>query len=222
MFFEGATSKLVATVAFIQFGSAEISGRRRSFVPKVHRDGDILAHRVGIAGERGSTMDDPLSRALDEASRGHDDDPHGDVACYQTEHAPPLGEVLESLCSQLVEAMALPFFDAGSTLETTPVTKVALTETGTATIIARKREPAYEAMVSVEIRCDHGTIRDRAADAGRYEVRPRAHLRCDDGGRLSEREVAMVVREIEGRLELDAPSLRDNLAAAVRSIGRGS
>jgi hypothetical protein len=167
-------------------------------------------------------MDDPLSRALNEASRGHDEDPHGDVSCYRTEHAPPLGEVLESLRVQLVEAMALPFFDGASTLETTPVTKVAHTETGAATIIARKREPAYEAMVCIEVRCDHGKTGDRAPDAGRYEVRPRAHLRCNDPERVTEREVAVTVREIEGQLHIDTPSLRDEMAEAIRSIGKAS
>jgi hypothetical protein len=100
-------------------------------------------------------MDDPLSRAFSEAPRRHGEEPHRDVSRYRTEHAPPLGEVLESLRVQLVETMALPFFDAGSTLETTPVTTVAHSETGAVTIISRKREPAYEASVSVEVRCDH-------------------------------------------------------------------
>jgi hypothetical protein len=163
-------------------------------------------------------MDDPLSRALDEA-RDHDEEPHFDVSRHRTEHAPPLGEVLERLRVQLVETMALPFFDAGSTLETTPVTKVAHTETGAVTIISRKREPAYEATVFVEVRCDHGKTGDRAPDAGWYEVRPRAHLRCNDHGRLTERDVAVMVREIEGRLEVDAPRLRDDMAATIRSIG---
>lgn len=167
-------------------------------------------------------MDDPLSRALDEASRGHDEEAHGDVTSHQTEHAPPLGEVLENVRVQLVEAMALPFFDAGSTLEATPVTKVAHTETGAVTIIARKHEPAYEARVSVEVRCDHGTIRDPLSDTGRYEVRARAHLGCNDQGRHTEREVAVTVREIEGRLQLDGRSLRDEMAAAIRAMGKPS
>jgi hypothetical protein len=167
-------------------------------------------------------MDDPLSRALVEAPRGHDEEPRYDVSHYRTEHAPPLGEVLESLRVQLLETMALPFFDAGSMLETTPVTKAAQSETGAVTIIARKHEPAYEATVSVEVRCDHGKTGDRAPDAGGYEVRARAHLRRTDHGRLTEREVAVVVREIEGRLQLDGPLLRDEMAAAIRSIGTAS
>jgi hypothetical protein len=167
-------------------------------------------------------MDDPLSRALLEAPRGHDEEAHHDVSRHRTEHAPPLGEVLENLRVQLLETMALPFFDAGSTLETTPVTKVAHSETGAVTIIARKREPAYEATVLVSVRCDHGKTGDRAPDAGGYEVRARAHLRCNDHGRLSEREVAVMVREIEGRLQLDAPRLRDEMAATIRSIGTAS
>jgi hypothetical protein len=166
-------------------------------------------------------MEDPLSRALVEASGERDEELNADVSRHRTEHAPPLGEVLESLRAQLVEAMALPFFDMGSTIEMTPVTKVAHTETGAATIIARKSDPAYEAVVSVEVRCDHGTLEDRAPDEGRYEVRPRAHLRHEDRGRRTEREVTVVVREIEGRLQLDAPRLRDGMAAMIRSTGKG-
>jgi hypothetical protein len=176
-------------------------------------------NRSGAKG--GSSMEDPLSRALLEASRGPDEELHPDVSRHRTDHAPPLGDVLESLREQLVEAMALPFFDAGSTVEMTPVTKVALTETGAATIVARKSDPAYEATVSVEVRCDHGTARNRGPDEDRYEVRPRAYLRHDDRGRRAEREVAVVVREIEGRLKLDTEYLRDEMASMIRSIEKG-
>jgi hypothetical protein len=164
-------------------------------------------------------MDDPLSRALVEAPRGREAEPPDDVSRHRTEHAPPLGEVLENLRLQLYETMALPFFDAGATIETTPVTKVAHSETGGVTIVARKREPVYEATVSVEVRCDHGNIGDRAPDEGRYQVRARASLRSDQHGRRIERDLVVMVREIEGRLQLDALSLRDEMAATIRSIG---
>jgi hypothetical protein len=40
--------------------------------------------------------------------------------------------------------------------------------------------------------------------------------------RLTERDVTIMAREIEGRLRLDAPRLRDEMAATIRSIGKAT
>src|ERR1700730_13279973 len=99
-------------------------------------------------------MSDPLTRALEQAPR-RDDERRGELSHHQAPHAPALGVVLDQLRLQLVEAMEVPFFDAGAVFQSVPVTKHLLSETGAVTIIARKREPAYEAEVSIEVRCDH-------------------------------------------------------------------
>ena len=164
-------------------------------------------------------MNDPLSRALDEAPAASTGGARRDVASYRTEHAPPLGAVLERLREQLVEALSLPFFDGGSSVEMTPVTKHALSEAGAATIVARKREPAYEATVALEVRSDHDAAAD-AAETGRYQVAARAHLRCEDARGRTERALDVTVHETGGTLHLDVVHLRAEMAAAIRSIGK--
>ncbi|HEY4440679.1 MAG TPA: hypothetical protein VGN14_09490, partial [Candidatus Elarobacter sp.] len=119
-------------------------------------------------------MDDPLSRALAEAPHRFDEH-RGDVSRHHTDHAPALGAVLAQLRAQLVDALNVPFFDAGVLVETIPVTKHARSAMGAETVAARRREPAYEAEVTIEVRCDLEGV-----DAGAYEVRARARLRCDD------------------------------------------
>jgi hypothetical protein len=166
-------------------------------------------------------MNDPLTRALEEASRRGDERREG-VSHHQAPHAPALGLVLDDLRSQLVEAMEVPFFDAGAVFQSVPVTKHLLSEMGAVTIFARKREPAYEAEVSIEVRCDHAEPADDQADTGRYEVRARAHVRCEDARGRTECDVPVTVREIGGHLQLDAELLREDLAAAIRAIGKAS
>jgi hypothetical protein len=166
-------------------------------------------------------MNDPLTRALEEApDRG--DERRDDISHHRAPHAPALGVVLEQLRGQLVEAMEVPFFDAGAVFQSIPVTKHLLSETGAVTIFARKREPAYEAEVSIEVRCDHVEPADDEADTGAYEVRARAHVRCHDGRGHTECGVAVTVREVDGHLQLDAALLREDLAAAIRAIGKAS
>jgi hypothetical protein len=168
-------------------------------------------------------MDDPLSRALEDAPQPRRGDERRDeVSHHRSPHAPALGIVLEQLRGQLVEAMAIPFFDAGSGVQMVPVTKHLLSEMGAVTIVARKREPAFEAEVSIEVCCEHAEPADDAADTGVYDVRARSHVRCDDARGRNERGVAVTVREIDGTLHLDVALLREDLAAAIRSIGKVS
>ncbi len=166
-------------------------------------------------------MKDPLSRALEDAPR-RGDERTDDVSHHRTPHAPALGVVLERLRGQLVEAMAIPFFDTDAAVEIVPVTKHLLSEMGAVTIVARKREPAYEAEVSIEVRCDHAEPDDDETDTGAYSVRARAHVLCDDARGRSERRVSVTIREIDGALHLDGALLREDLAAAIRSIGKAS
>jgi len=164
-------------------------------------------------------MNDPLSQAHSDAPAARAEDARREVASYRTDHAPPLGSVLDRLREQLIEAMSVPFFDGGSRVEMTPVTKHALSEAGAATITARKREPVYEATVALEVRSDHDTQADDA-ETGRYQVAARAHVRCDDARGRTERAVEVTVHEIEGTLRLDVQHLRAEMAAAIRSIGK--
>jgi hypothetical protein len=166
-------------------------------------------------------MNDPLTRALDEAPDAREERIPGQVGTYRTDHAPPLGAVLDGLREQLIEAMAVPFFDGAPNVTVTPVTKHALAEAGAVTIVVRKRDPAYEATVELEVRCDHDTPAE-ATEAGGYQVSARAHLRCDDARGRIERDVDVTVREIEGCLRVDVVDLRAAMAGAIHSIGKAS
>ena len=163
-------------------------------------------------------MEDPLSRALAEAPHRHDER-RGDVSHHHTAHAPVLGAVLARLRGQLVDALSVPFFDGGIVVDAIPVTKHALAEMGAETVVARKREPAYEAHLTIEVRCDHEEDARGIVDAGAYQVRARGHLRCDDLRGRTERAVPVRVEEIEGVLVLDVAALQDAMAAAIRSMG---
>jgi hypothetical protein len=166
-------------------------------------------------------INDPLSRALKDAPEIRTGGARRDVASYRTDHVPPLGSVLDGLRKQLIEAMSLPFFDGGANIEVTPVIKRALSEAGAATIVARKREPQYEATVALDVRSDHAAY-PAAADIGRYQVAAHAFLRCNDARGRSERQVEVTVDEIGGRLQLDVTRLRADMAAAIRSMGKVS
>jgi hypothetical protein len=164
-------------------------------------------------------MDDPLSRALSEAPKRDDARWGSGVAEYRTPECHALGTMLEALQVQLCEAIDVPFFDGGLRGDTTPVVKNGHAELGTTRVIARKRDPAYEATVSVEVHCDHDQATRGARDPGSYLVRARAHVRCDDARGRTERHLVFAVHEIGGALELDAADLRAKIAEAIRSIG---
>lgn len=164
-------------------------------------------------------MHDPLSRALREAPKNDDGAVRSEVTEYRTPECHALGAMLDTLQAQLCEAMEVPFFDGGLRGDTTPVVKNGHAELGTTRVIARKREPAYEATVSIEVHCDHDPAARGARDAGCYLVRARAHVLCDDARGRSERHDVFGVREIEGALQVDAADLRVRLADAIRSIG---
>jgi hypothetical protein len=167
-------------------------------------------------------MDDPLSRALNEAPKRDDARWANDVAAYRTPECRALGSMLEALQLQLREAMDVPFFDGGASGDTTPVVKNGHAELGTTRVVARKRRPVYEATVSVEVHCDHDPELRGARDPGCYLVRARAHLRCDDARGRNEEAFVFAVHEIGGALELDAADLREKMAGAIHAIGKAS
>ncbi len=164
-------------------------------------------------------MDDPLSRALSEAPKRDDARWGSDVAEYRTPDCRALGTMLEALQRQMRAAMDVPFFDAGTHGDTTPVVKNGHAELGTTRVFARKREPAYEATVSVEVHCEHDPDAHGAADPGYYLVRARAQLHSEDARGRTERAFVFAVHEIGGELELDGADLRAKMAEAIRSIG---
>lgn len=178
------------------------------------------AATTAIAEE--SEMDDPLSRALSEAPQRPAARRGRDITEHPTRELHALEAVLRGLQDQLVEAMALPFFDAGLRGDTTPVVKHGTSEQGTTRVLAQKRDPAYEAAISIEVHCDHDPRDDAASDPGRYQVRAKARVTCRDARGVTERETAFAVHEVAGTLCLDAGDLRRRVAEAIHAIGKAS
>ena len=165
-------------------------------------------------------MDDLLSRALTEAPKKKDARARSDVAEHPTRECHTLSVLLEALQAQLRAALDLPFFDGGTSGDTTPVVKNGHAELGTTRVFARKREPAYEATASVEVHCDHDLTARGSRHGGSYLVRARANVRCEDARGRAERDLVFAVHEIGGALEVDAADLRAKIAEAIGSIGK--
>ncbi|GAC1300492.1 MAG: hypothetical protein NVSMB19_07160 [Vulcanimicrobiaceae bacterium] len=160
---------------------------------------------------------DPLTRALNEAPVAQKSG-RAETVHPSAEHARPLDELLETLQAQTIDAMSGPFFDEGATTEKTPVKKRMRSETGTVHVSAKRRDPAVEATVTIDVRCDQ----DEAGNAGHYQLRARGHFtRETAGGDVdSEFPVSVDVRERDGALTLGADEMRNGIADAIRSTGK--
>lgn len=140
-----------------------------------------------------------------------------DTARQPTSHARPVGEVLEGLQTQMLDAVSDPFFDKGATTAMTPVTKRMRSETGAVEVHAKRRDPAIEATVTIDVRCDQ----DQVGDAGRYQLRAVGHVTREtvDGHVDSEFPVSIEVRQDNGALTLGSDEVRGKIADAIRSTG---
>ncbi len=161
---------------------------------------------------------DLLTRALDEAPVLRENSGEPTAARKPTSYAHPVGEMLEALQAQTLDAMSGTFFDDGATAEITPVTKRMRSEAGAVQVNAKRRDPAVEATVTIDVRCDQ----DEAGDAGHYQLRATGHVRRESsGGKVdSEFPVTVEVGENDGALTLGSDEMRDGIAEAIRSTGK--
>lgn len=165
-------------------------------------------------------MDDPLNRAFAEAPPRRLDRPTGEISQHPTAAMHALTEELESLRAQLLATMASPFFDEGAEAELIPVVKHGTSELGTVKVIARKREPAYEALASIEVRCDHDASADGGDAGGRYEVRAKVAVSRADAAGRAHCERVFAVHEIDGGLQIDSADLKERIADEIRELGK--
>ena len=166
---------------------------------------------------RKKRSNDPLTRALDEAPFSQTKSGTDDIAQQPTPHAQPIGEVLETLQAQTLDAMSGPFFDEGATTEVTPVSKRMRSESGTVQVSAKRHDPAIEAKVTIDVRCDH-----ESGEAGRYQLRATGQVTREnkDGDIKSEFPVAIDMQGGDGSLTLVSGEMRDGIANAIRSTGK--
>jgi hypothetical protein len=164
-------------------------------------------------------MDDPLNRAFAEAAPRRNKVPPNDIAEHPARHMRDLGGELESLRVQLLATMTSPFFDEGARSEIIPIVKHIASELGTVKVIARKREPAYEAVASVEVRTDRDAS-DARHEAGRYQVRAKLAMAAVDAAGPVRGDLVFAVHEIDGQLRIDTPDLTEKIAQAIREVGK--
>ncbi len=149
-------------------------------------------------------MDDPLSRALSEAS------PSDPEASFE---ARPLGETLETMRRQILAVLNDHFFDAGVVDEAIPLLHHTLIDSGSIRIVARRAEPAYEATVSVDARC----VRAGKDEADRYEIEGGGVLRRLRESHPGEHVFRIeIVPERDGTRSVDTIALTSELASAIR------
>jgi len=67
-------------------------------------------------------------------------------------------EILAEVCSQASRAFAGPFFDGDGSVETPPIVKVGITESGTVRITAQRVAPALLAEITLFLRSDNASV----------------------------------------------------------------
>jgi hypothetical protein len=160
-------------------------------------------------------MDDPLSRALDEAPEPHLQ-PAPDVVDVHTDHPRAVPDILDSVKEQALAAFALPFFDGDTASSSEPIIKVGLAEAGTVHISAQRLDPPYRADLMLYVRTDVESETD-----GHYEVRGRCELSRDveaEPRKHHDFAVGVSVND-DGSVTLDVPQLRAQLIQAIRNFG---
>lgn len=163
-------------------------------------------------------MEDPLSRALREAPETFS----SDLLLARTTRLPAtqqqgVHEILETLRSQVVEVLSVPFFDGGILAKTDPVTKSGRSEAGTFRVRARRNDPPYRADLVVYVRSDL----ELEAGCAQYQAQGSCELTYEGALGAIKRDLPVLPAvDSDGRLQMNAELLRSALASAIKSIGR--
>jgi hypothetical protein len=160
-------------------------------------------------------MDDPLSRALLEVPGDSRRRPAPDLIDRHTQHPHATREILEAVKAQVLEALALPFFDGPRHEDHSPIVKVGFAEAGSVQISVSHREPPYRADVTLDVRTDF-----ESPHGSRYRIRGRCEITRDVGRPSPHREFAVRISiNDDGSVTVDVTQLRAEMASAIRSIG---
>jgi hypothetical protein len=159
-------------------------------------------------------MDDSLFKAADEAKEGRGTAPR--VLHEHTANARLVGELVEKLREQAIDAMRGDFFDDHVEAEVQPLRSVMRTDAGTLILRAGRRQPRYRLRLEFSVRTD----REDESGSAVYEVRGNGAIWCESmpGSGHSSFEVLPAMRD--GSLELDGEQLRSEIASAIRSVGK--
>jgi hypothetical protein len=159
-------------------------------------------------------MDDPLSRALDEAPASGARHAPAFVDRH-TVHPRGVSEILEAVTAQVLEALALPFFDGEGRHELSPAVKAGIAEVGTVHVSAHHLDPPFRADITLDVRTDLESQTD-----ARYQIRGRCEISRGGEASSPHREFALgVTIAADGLLAIDVAQLRAEMADAIRSLG---
>jgi hypothetical protein len=112
----------------------------------------------------------------------------------------------------------LPFFDAGTGEDRTPIIKVGMAEAGTVHISASHRDPPYHVGLTLYVRSDVDS-----ANAANYEIRARCEVSCEAEHPALHTDFAIGVTVGEdGSVTIDIAQIRTEIADAIRSFGKKS
>ena len=124
-------------------------------------------------------------------------------------------EILAEVCSQARSAFAGPFFDGEGSVDTPPVVKVGITESGTVRISAHRVEPALLAEITLFLRSDN------ASGDCCYHLHGHCQIARLDAEPHIQRDFTVPI-EVDGNapLAVDLTALRAELAHAILALRR--
>jgi hypothetical protein len=123
-------------------------------------------------------------------------------------------DILAEVRDQALGAFAGPFFDGDGSVDTSPVVKVGITESGTVHISVQRVEPSLQAEVTLFLRSDF----DAPADC-RYRLHGQCEIARVDAHPHIQREFAVPIEvDVDGALSVDVIALRTELAHTIRAF----
>jgi hypothetical protein len=123
-------------------------------------------------------------------------------------------EILAEVRSQALSAFAGPFFDGDGAVDTPPVVKVGITESGTVRISAQRVEPSLLAEVTLFLRSDFNAAGDCC-----YHLHGHCQIARLDAEPHLQRDFTLPI-EVHGDapLAVDLTALRAELAHAIHAL----
>ena len=133
-----------------------------------------------------------------------------------TTHPRAVREILAKVRDQVITAFDASFFDGDGSVDTAPIVKVGITESGTVHISAQRIAPALEANVTLFLRSDFDALGNCC-----YHLHGRCEIAPTDAEPHVEREIAVPIETgADGALAIDVTALRTELAHTIRGFRR--